>query len=67
MKNFVDMVKAYSQWKLQEKGNGKLTKSELANLREAFKAQTQGQSTNKNVLKERVDEYRAWKKSKQRY
>jgi len=54
------MVKAYSNWKLQEKGSGKLTRTELANLREAFKSRG-AQAPNKNALKERVDAYKAWK------
>jgi len=57
-KTFVDLVKEYSAWKLQEKGNGKLTREELTKLRESYKATTEKQS----ALKEKVEEYRAWKK-----
>jgi len=60
--NFVDLVKDYSQWKLKEKGNGKLTKNELVNLRETFKAKQQAPQMPK-ALKEKVDQYKAWKKA----
>lgn len=73
-KSFTDMVRDYSAWKLQEKGNEKLTREELKNLREAYasiakKAQlkeTKQEPAKKvnplnEALKARVAEYRKWK------
>jgi hypothetical protein len=67
MKNFVDLVKQYSNWKLQEKGTAKLTRKELTNLREAFNKPQSTPKAEKNIeklnkaLKEKVAEYKAWK------
>jgi len=58
MKSFVDLVKEYSAWKLQEKGNGKLTRAELTQLRETYNKQAKSS----NALREAVTQYRAWKK-----
>jgi hypothetical protein len=60
MKTFVDLVKEYSSWKLQEKGNGKLSRSELTKLREAYKAKA-GTTA---ALRETVTQYKAWKLQK---
>jgi hypothetical protein len=69
-KTFVELVKDYSNWKLQEKGNGKLTRNELTALRETFKkraAKTTQPKLNeskealKETFKKQVHAYRAWK------
>jgi hypothetical protein len=70
MNTFVDLVKQYSNWKLQEKGSAKLTRNELTALRESFNKNRQP-AKNKlkeetikklnSTLKETVGEYRAWK------
>jgi len=66
-KSFTEMVRAYSAWKLQEKGNGKLTRTELSNLREAFKVTQKPIRENKKAhplneaLKQKVAAYRKWK------
>jgi len=60
-KTFVDLVKDYSAWKLQEKGNGKLTRNELSKLRESYKSMTGDNREAK--LKKLVEEYGAWKKA----
>ena len=62
MKTFVDTVKAYSAWKLQEKGNGTLTKKEVAALREEYKKAKTASTSSDTALREAVKEYRAWKK-----
>jgi hypothetical protein len=62
MKNFVDLVKSYSAWKLQEKGTAKLTRNELTNLREAFnKPQASKVNALNKALREKILTYRAWK------
>jgi hypothetical protein len=65
-KSFSDVVREYSAWKLQEKGNGKVTRDELSNLREQFRKRNKPQIREdiiklNNMLKERVAEYRKWK------
>jgi len=60
-KNFIDVVKQYSAWKLQEKGNGKLSRKEIAALREEYRASLAKSSANSDKLKEAVKAYRAWK------
>jgi hypothetical protein len=62
MKSFVDLVKQYSAWKLQEKGTAKLTRNELTNLREAFnkKPASNNQKLNQS-LREKVTAYKNWK------
>jgi len=64
MKSFTDLVRDYSAWKLQEKGNGKLTRGELNNLRESFRKMSSNRPIRENfdaALKARVLEYRKWK------
>jgi hypothetical protein len=56
-KTFADHIRAYAQWKLQEKGESKITSQELRALRESFKPSTDG----KDRLEETVAEYRKWK------
>jgi len=63
MKSFVDVVKNYSAWKLQEKGNGKLSKKEIAALREEYRSALAKRSNSSAQLKEAVNKYRAWKKA----
>jgi len=60
MKSFTDLVREYSAWKLAEKGNGKLTRTELSNLRENYKKMA-GPTKPSNALQERVEAYRKWK------
>jgi len=60
MKSFTDLVREYSAWKLAEKGNGKLTRTELSNLRENYKKMA-GPAKPSNALQERVEAYRKWK------
>lgn len=69
MKSFVEVVKEYSSWKLQEKGNGKVTRDELNALRESFKKQENPRATKSQpnvtalnkALKEKMAQYRNWK------
>ena len=59
-KSFVELVSEYREWRLREKGDGKISKQELLGLRERFKKENTAKIN--NVLKERVEQYRAWKK-----
>jgi hypothetical protein len=61
--NFNEYVENFGQWKLKEKGTAKVTKAEVAKLRESFEKKLK-QSKNKSpkeALKERVSKYREWK------
>jgi hypothetical protein len=68
MKSFVETVKAYSAWKLQETGNAKISKKEILTLREDYKKEVkalrENQSGKKELpkqLKEAIENFRAWK------
>jgi hypothetical protein len=64
---FVDFVRKYSAWKLQEKGTQKVTKDELKSLREAFRANESDSSRparGNARLTEAVKNFRAYKLKK---
>jgi hypothetical protein len=67
MKSFVETVKAYSAWKLQETGNAKISKKEILTLREDYKKEVKtlreekGKKEPSKQLKEAIENFRTWK------
>jgi predicted peroxiredoxin len=69
MKTFVDTVKAYSQWKLKECGNSKISKREIREIRENYNKEVTalrengGKKEMPKQLKEACGSFLSWKKS----
>lgn len=60
MKTFVETVQGYRTWKLQEKGSSKITKEELASLREEYNKGVKNQKMPKQ-LQEACKQLLEWK------
>lgn len=61
MKSFVETVKDYSNWKLKESGNPKLSRQEIMAIREEYKKETSSKKMPKQ-LKEACNNFLLWKK-----